>query len=129
MPAPAPWQAGGRSELISMSNPHKPGAQVEMTMTAVDVRWQDGRQEARVPARDLVPVAHLDEHDFFVGDLVEEIDPLADMDAEAQVRGATRAETCSRFQLRIQHVQQGRTSSRSKDRKATVFACGAGSKF
>ncbi len=59
-----------------------------MTTTAVDVRWQDGRQEAGVPARDLVPVAHLDEHDFFVGDLVEDIDPLADMDAEALVRGS-----------------------------------------
>ena len=76
-----------------------------MTTTAVDVRWQDGRQEARVPARDLVPVAHLDEHDFFVGDLVEEIDPLADMDAEAQVhksQGLTSAPSA-----RSWHVQGG----------------------
>ena len=62
-------------------------AQVEMTTTSVDVRWQDGQVDARVPARDLVPVAHLDEHEFFVGDLVEEIDPLADMNDDAQVRG------------------------------------------
>ena len=59
-----------------------------MTSTVVDVRWQNGRQEAGVRGRDLEPVTHLDEHDFFVGDLVEEIDPLADMDADAQARVA-----------------------------------------
>jgi hypothetical protein len=57
-----------------------------MTTTSVDVRWQDGRLEAQVPGRDLVPVTHLDEHEFFAGDLVEEIDPLADMNDDAQVR-------------------------------------------
>ena len=76
------------TSTLTLVNPHfnpQWPAQVEMTTTSVDVRWQDGRVEARVPGRDLVPVTHLDEHDFFVADLVEEIDPLADMNDDAQV--------------------------------------------
>ena len=71
-----------------------------MTTTAVDVRWQDGRQEARVPARDLVPVAHLDEHDFFVGNLVEETTRSPTWTPMTRRRGCLWAEPC----LRSRHV-------------------------
>ena len=52
-----------------------------MTATTADIRWQDGALELAVPSRELTPMDHLDEHDFFVGDLVEEVDPFADMES------------------------------------------------
>ena len=58
-----------------------------MTTTTADIRWQDGTLQMAVPTRDVIPMEHLDEHDFFVGDLVEEVDPFADMEApEPMVR-------------------------------------------
>ena len=62
-----------------------------MTVTMVDVRWQNGTLESGVRARDLVSLAHLDERDFFVGDLVEEADPFADLEGpDTQVRSPAR---------------------------------------
>ena len=58
-----------------------------LTTTTADIRWQDGTLQGAVPTRDLIPMEHLDDHDFFVGDFVEEVDPFADMEtAEPMVR-------------------------------------------
>lgn len=58
-----------------------------MTTTTADIRWQNGVLELAVPARDLIAMDHLDDHDFFYGDLVEEVDPFADIESpESRVR-------------------------------------------
>ena len=50
------------------------------THTRVDVHWQDGTKTRRVLSRDLVPILHLGEHDFWPEQFVarrEEADPDA----------------------------------------------------
>ena len=69
--------------------------QVVLTTTTADIRWQDGTLQEAVPARDLIPMDHLDDHDFFVGDLVEEVDPFEDLEApEALVCAPPPPPTC-----------------------------------
>ena len=66
--------------------PVRPAAVIIGTHTRVDVHWQDGRITRRVHARELVPITHLGEHDFwpeqFVIKAVEE-DPFGPVGAEA----------------------------------------------
>ena len=40
-----------------------------ITFTATVV-WQDGKIEPGVPSRELFPILHLDDQEFFVGDFV-----------------------------------------------------------
>lgn len=54
--------------------------QVIATRTTVDIQWQDGSVQWGASARDFLPVSFHDEHDFAIGDFVEERDPFADMD-------------------------------------------------
>lgn len=42
------------------------------TTTRVDVVWQDGTVESNILSTDLYPVLHLDENEFFPGDIVTE---------------------------------------------------------
>jgi hypothetical protein len=64
-------------------------AQVVGSRTTVDVQWQDGSCAAGAAARDFLPVSFHDEHDFAVGDFVEQRDPFADMD-ESPTDGASQ---------------------------------------
>merc|ERR1719317_229551 len=40
------------------------------TQTQASVVWQDGSMETSIPSRSLYPIIHLDEQEFFCGDLV-----------------------------------------------------------
>jgi len=42
------------------------------TRSEVEVVWQDGTVEQGVPSRELYPIHHLDDHEFFPGDFVTE---------------------------------------------------------
>ena len=57
----------------------RPCATIVGTRTFVDVTWQDGSKTRRVPAKDLVPLLHLGEHDFwpdqFIGRVADEMNP------------------------------------------------------
>ena len=43
-----------------------------MPRSEVEVVWQDGTVEKGIPSRELYPIHHLDEHEFFPGDFVTE---------------------------------------------------------
>ena len=63
-----------------------PTALVMGSHTVADVVWQDGRREGGVAASTLLPITHLDDHDFWPDDLVLER-PLDDDDAGSPARG------------------------------------------
>lgn len=46
--------------------------EVVSTNTTVDVVWQDKRKTSGIPSTHLTPVFHLDEHEFFPGDYVND---------------------------------------------------------
>lgn len=46
--------------------------EISSTCTTVDVIWQDRSKETGIPSTDLTPVFHLDEHEFFPGDYVND---------------------------------------------------------
>lgn len=50
------------------------------THTRVDVHWQDGREERGAPSTTFVPCEHLDDHDFWPDDFVEEKAVVDDLD-------------------------------------------------
>ena len=50
------------------------------THTRVDVHWQDGREERGAPSTAFVPCEHLDDHDFWPDDFVEEKAVVDDLD-------------------------------------------------
>ena len=54
----------------------KPGDRVVTetlaTRSEVEVVWQDGTVEKDVPSKELYPIHHLDDHEFFPGDFVTE---------------------------------------------------------
>lgn len=54
--------------------------QVVATRTTVDIQWQDSTFQSSAEAKSFLPVSFHDDHDFMVGDFVEERDPFADMD-------------------------------------------------
>ena len=55
--------------------------QVIATTTLLDIAWQDGRYSYAAPAREFCPISHVDEHDFWPEDLVE--DKPDDLDLQA----------------------------------------------
>ena len=63
-----------------------PTALVMGSHTVADVVWQDGRRESGVAASALLPITHLDDHDFWPDDLVLER-PVDDDDAGGATRG------------------------------------------
>lgn len=63
-------------------------AQVLRTHTLVDVHWQDGREGCGAPATAHVPVEHLDDHDFWPDDFVEEKAAVDDLDEPGTVHTA-----------------------------------------
>ena len=62
--------------------------QVLRTHTLVDVHWQDGREVRGAPSTAHVPVEHLDDHDFWPDDFVEEKAVLDDLDEPGALQAA-----------------------------------------
>ena len=54
------------------------------TATTADVWWQDGTIERGLPSPALLPVTHLDDHDFWPNDLVEARPPLGAVEEEEE---------------------------------------------
>lgn len=44
--------------------------EVVSTKTTADVMWKDGRLEKNIRSNDLIPIQHIDTHEFCPGDLV-----------------------------------------------------------
>lgn len=44
--------------------------EVVLTKTIADVMWKDGRVERGIRSNDLIPIQHLDSHEFCPGDFV-----------------------------------------------------------
>lgn len=44
--------------------------EVVSTKTTADVMWKDGRVERGIRSNDLIPIQHLDSHEFCPGDFV-----------------------------------------------------------
>ena len=44
--------------------------EVVSTVTSADVMWKDGRLETGIRSNDLIPIQHLDNHEFCPGDYV-----------------------------------------------------------
>lgn len=44
--------------------------EVVSTVTTADVLWKDGRLETGIRSNDLIPIQHLDNHEFCPGDYV-----------------------------------------------------------
>lgn len=44
--------------------------EVVSTKTTADVMWKDGRVEKGIRSNDLIPIQHLDSHEFCPGDFV-----------------------------------------------------------
>ena len=76
----APLSGNDAPEELALVPPIRPTAVIVGTHTRVDVHWQDGTKTRRVLSRDLVPILHLGEHDFWPEQFVarrEEADPDA----------------------------------------------------
>jgi len=85
-PRRAGRRAGGRRPNPAAPEPGAipVTALVTATATVADVVWQDGETQTGLPARSLLPITHLDDHEFWPDDLVVE----APVDGE---RGEGRA--------------------------------------
>jgi len=59
------------------------------TRTTVDVHWQDGRQARGAPAAAHAPCEHLDDHDFWPDDFVEEKPAVDDLDEDGALQTLT----------------------------------------
>ncbi|XP_077575501.1 ubiquitin-conjugating enzyme E2O isoform X2 [Stigmatopora nigra] len=51
--------------------------QVVLTKTTVDVLWKDGHLEKGLRSNDLIPIQHLDDHEFYPGDFIVDKRPQA----------------------------------------------------
>lgn len=49
---------------------HRVAVEVVSTKTTADVMWKDGRLEKGIRSNDLIPIQHLDSHEFCPGDFV-----------------------------------------------------------
>lgn len=49
---------------------HRVAVEVVSTVTSADVMWKDGRFETGIRSNDLIPIQHLDNHEFCPGDYV-----------------------------------------------------------
>ncbi|CDQ64117.1 unnamed protein product [Oncorhynchus mykiss] len=54
--------------------------EVVSTKTSADVLWKDGRMETLIRSNDLIPIQHLDNHEFCPGDFVVDKRPQAPTD-------------------------------------------------
>ncbi|XP_057698723.1 (E3-independent) E2 ubiquitin-conjugating enzyme UBE2O isoform X1 [Corythoichthys intestinalis] len=70
-----------KKKRTMFSRVFKPGdsvaVQVILTKTTVDVMWKDGHLEKGIRSNDLVPIQHLDGHEFYPGDFIVDKRPQA----------------------------------------------------
>ncbi|XP_035387415.1 (E3-independent) E2 ubiquitin-conjugating enzyme UBE2O isoform X3 [Electrophorus electricus] len=63
-----------KKKKTKFSREFKPGDRVAVevvsTVTSADVMWKDGRLETGIRSNDLIPIQHLDNHEFCPGDYV-----------------------------------------------------------
>uniref|UniRef100_A0A671LDJ5 (E3-independent) E2 ubiquitin-conjugating enzyme n=1 Tax=Sinocyclocheilus anshuiensis TaxID=1608454 RepID=A0A671LDJ5_9TELE len=63
-----------KKKRTKFSREFKPGDRVAVevvsTVTSADVMWKDGRLETGIRSNDLIPIQHLDNHEFCPGDYV-----------------------------------------------------------
>uniref|UniRef100_A0A8C7CP98 (E3-independent) E2 ubiquitin-conjugating enzyme n=1 Tax=Oncorhynchus kisutch TaxID=8019 RepID=A0A8C7CP98_ONCKI len=63
-----------KKKRTKFSREFKPGDRVAVevvsTKTSADVLWKDGRMETLIRSNDLIPIQHLDNHEFCPGDFV-----------------------------------------------------------
>ncbi|KAL2087217.1 hypothetical protein ACEWY4_018276 [Coilia grayii] len=72
--------------------------EVVSTVTSADVMWKDGRLETGVPSNDLLPIQHVDNHEFCPGDYVVDKRTSAPQDPELYgviQSGDHKARTCA----------------------------------
>lgn len=78
MSAPAPGERsqdpGPYLTLLFFLSAHRGSLSVAVevvsTKTTADVMWKDGRLEKNIRSNDLIPIQHIDTHEFCPGDLV-----------------------------------------------------------
>jgi len=78
------WSLGGQRRGAGLRRRARP--QVLATRTTVDVHWQDGRHARGAPAAAHAPCEHLDDHDFWPDDFVEEKPAVDDLDEDGAAR-------------------------------------------
>uniref|UniRef100_A0A8D3B591 (E3-independent) E2 ubiquitin-conjugating enzyme n=1 Tax=Scophthalmus maximus TaxID=52904 RepID=A0A8D3B591_SCOMX len=70
-----------KKKRTKFSREFKPGDRVAVevvsTKTTADVMWKDGRVEQGIRSNDLIPIQHLDSHEFCPGDFVVDKRPQA----------------------------------------------------
>ncbi|KAI4879504.1 hypothetical protein NFI96_018150 [Prochilodus magdalenae] len=70
-----------KKKKTKFSREFKPGDRVAVevvsTVTSADVMWKDGRLETGIRSNDLIPIQHLDNHEFCPGDYVVDKRPQA----------------------------------------------------
>ncbi|TNN69498.1 (E3-independent) E2 ubiquitin-conjugating enzyme UBE2O [Liparis tanakae] len=70
-----------KKKRTKFSREFKPGDRVAVevvsTKTTADVMWKDGRVETGIRSNDLIPIQHLDSHEFCPGDFVVDKRPQA----------------------------------------------------
>ncbi|KAM9315077.1 ubiquitin-conjugating enzyme E2O isoform 2-T2 [Pholidichthys leucotaenia] len=70
-----------KKKRTKFSREFKPGdrvaVEVVLTKTTADVMWKDGQVEKGIRSNDLIPIQHLDSHEFCPGDFVVDKRPQA----------------------------------------------------
>ncbi|KAG1675351.1 (E3-independent) E2 ubiquitin-conjugating enzyme UBE2O [Nymphon striatum] len=72
------------------------------TRTIVDVMWQDGTREKDIPASELFPVNHVEDHEYFPGDFIVESKDGASVDLSSNLYGVIQSVN---FNARIAQVK------------------------
>ncbi|XP_056606679.1 LOW QUALITY PROTEIN: (E3-independent) E2 ubiquitin-conjugating enzyme UBE2O [Triplophysa dalaica] len=74
-----------KKKRTKFSREFKPGDRVAVevvsTVTTADVLWKDGRLETGIRSNDLIPIQHLDNHEFCPGDYVVDKRPQTVQDS------------------------------------------------
>ncbi|KAB5584456.1 hypothetical protein PHYPO_G00107740, partial [Pangasianodon hypophthalmus] len=90
-----------KKKKTKFSREFKPGDRVAVevvsTVTSADVMWKDGRLETGIRSNDLIPIQHLDNHEFCPGDYVVDKRSQALQDPSVYgviQRGDHKARTC-----------------------------------
>ncbi|XP_062853913.1 (E3-independent) E2 ubiquitin-conjugating enzyme isoform X2 [Trichomycterus rosablanca] len=90
-----------KKKKTKFSREFKPGDRVAVevvsTVTSADVMWKDGRLETGIRSNDLIPIQHLDNHEFCPGDYVvdKRSQALQDPNVYGVIqRGDHKARTC-----------------------------------
>ncbi|KAM8843493.1 ubiquitin-conjugating enzyme E2O isoform 2-T2 [Synchiropus picturatus] len=90
-----------KKKRTKFSRELKPGDRVAVevvsTKTTADVMWKDGRVEKGIRSNDLIPIQHLDSHEFCPGDFVVDKRPqaLQDLGVYGVIQsGDHRGRTC-----------------------------------